>query len=541
MIRAYINATTKAVTRAVIPSDINTSIQFNNGKVLFVFDDAAISMYTDGLPAFVSKGATATLYTNGFLADGTNPDYCRWSELLEMYNAGLDIQCHTYNHYRLTEKTEEEIHADLLQQNAAFVENGLPSPQHLAYPEGLYNAAVKAAVSAYRKTARCSATYYNYINRGSDKLALTSYWLDATTAEMVANAKTYMDEAKLNKGAIIFSGHGVTAAGSSSSITTASLLEIIDYANTIGMDVINISQLYRLMMSNYIHPRTELSLTATETGAGVANIIIVTSEDTIVRVGGGAKMYTDAAGTLNETEELQLYAGQTTMYIRQATGAGYISIEHDRITQIREWASAVNAPSLGGDISLFVNLNYLSVAGQNTISGDITNKIKLTDLLVLGSNTLSGNVEGLVNLTYLRVSGSNTITGSIEGLTSLINLNTSGNNTLSGSISGLTLLQSCTIDGVLTTVTAPSVINIKGLSVLRIFQTTLTSSNVNQILADFWANKDEVKIRAERQIIINNAYSGAPSGQGLIDKANLQAYRTPNNEEEYALWTVTTR
>ena len=527
---------------SVVGAKTAQPLTFDNGKVIFDFDDSAISMYNEGLPAFQSKGATATLYTNGILADGTNPNYCRWPELLAMHNAGLDIQCHTYNHYRLTEKTEAEIHADLQQQNAAFVAGGLPAPQHLAFPEGLYNDVAKDAVSAYRKTARCSAPYYNYINRGSDKYALTSYWIENTTPEKVAIAKAYMDEVQAKKGVLMLSGHGVTATGEQDTITTAYLLELIDYANMIGIDIINVSQLYKLMMLNYVHPRTELTLTATGTGVGVATLIIVVSEDTIVKVGGGAKMYTDAAGTLNESEERQLYAGQSTIYIRQATEVGYISLEHDRITQIRVWSSAVNAPSLGGDISLFGNLNYINIGNQNTIEGSITDMVKLSDILVLGMNTLSGDISNLNSLANLRIEGANTVTGNVENLTNLKIFIMGGNYSIYGDLSVLTKLHYIGIFGSPKLLTISNVTNIKGLCTLMVFGIELTSTNVNQLLSDFWLNKDETKPIASRQILINgNAYSGAPTGQGLIDKAALQAYRSPNNDAQYALWTVSTR
>lgn len=543
MIRTITSCLTKSIKNTVIPgSKLNQSLLFDNGKLIINFDDSAISLYTDGLPVFISKGCTATCYTNGILAGGTNQDFCRWDELLEMYNAGLDIQCHTYGHIRLTEKTAEEIETDLLQQNQAFIAGGLPAPQHLAYPEGLYNAFVKTEVAKLRKTARCSAPYRNFINRGSDKFALTSYWIDASTAEKVTQAKVYMDETQSGKGALMLSAHGVTAAGSSSSVTTAHLEEIIDYARTIGMDIINISQLYRLMMRNYVHPTTDLTLTATGTGAGVATLTIVTSEDSVLRLSGGAKFYTDAAGTQGESETRQLYAGQSTVYIKCTSGTSILTIEHDRVTQIRGFVSITNAPSLGGDLSLFTNLNYLNITGQNTLSGSITNMVKLTFITVTGSNTLSGSVADLTLLTQLYVTGSNTLTGSVEGLTNILILNIGGNNTLSGSIAGLTTLRTVQIDGTLTQITVPNVTNIKGLHSLKMFQTMLTSANVNQILADFWLNKDEAKAGTTRYIgITGNAYSEAPTGQGLVDKANLQAYRSPNNDEAYALWTVTTR
>jgi hypothetical protein len=49
----------------------------------------------------------------------------------------------------------------------------------------------------------------------------------------------------------------------------------------------------------------------------------------------------------------------------------------------------------------------------------------------------------------------------------------------------------------------------------------LTSANVNQILADVWANR-AIQPTWVRNISLNNAGSGAPTGQGIVDKAALQ-------------------
>jgi hypothetical protein len=74
-------------------------------------------------------------------------------------------------------------------------------------------------------------------------------------------------------------------------------------------------------------------------------------------------------------------------------------------------------------------------------------------------------------------------------------------------------------------------------------QYTFTSENVNQILADVWANRDEAKPGAmNREIRVSgSASSGAPTGQGIIDKENLQKYRSPNQLPSRYVWTITTK
>jgi hypothetical protein len=72
----------------------------------------------------------------------------------------------------------------------------------------------------------------------------------------------------------------------------------------------------------------------------------------------------------------------------------------------------------------------------------------------------------------------------------------------------------------------------------------LPTALVNQIAADFWANRDYSKTYSDASRILDmslNPLSGAPSGQGITDIANLRLYRSPNNLPQYALWTVLTR
>lgn len=68
-----------------------------------------------------------------------------------------------------------------------------------------------------------------------------------------------------------------------------------------------------------------------------------------------------------------------------------------------------------------------------------------------------------------------------------------------------------------------------------------TSAQVNQLLADLWANRDLTGTQQSLRIIdLRFGASGSPTGQGIIDKAALQAYRSPGNNPAYSLWTINT-
>lgn len=107
---------------------------------------------------------------------------------------------------------------------------------------------------------------------------------------------------------------------------------------------------------------------------------------------------------------------------------------------------------------------------------------------------------------------------------------------LTGSMDGLTNLQFNQMwqDS---NVTITRFVNMTKLDYFRIEGRSYSSSIVNQLLADLWANKDT----AGRNYNFRQIYlSGTPTGQGISDKTNLQAYRTPNNDPTKDLWTIVT-
>ena len=228
----------------------------------------------------------------------------------------------------------------------------------------------------------------------------------------------------------------------------------------------------------------------------------------------------------------------------------------------------VGTSSFGGDISTMTGLTYLYIAGSNTLSGSVTNLTGLTYLLVNGSNTISGSVTNLTALTRIHVGGANTLSGSITNLTGLNWIYAYGSNSITGSINNLTNLTLLSIGSSSTTVSG-SLTNLTNMQVLAVYgpnctitgwedvathatglclmvhggNTVLTSAQVNAILAGFWTNRNATKPYSGtyRTITLNTVPgTGAPTGQGLIDKAALQAYRSPNDDSQYPVWTVLT-
>ena len=296
-----------------------------------------------------------------------------------------------------------------------------------------------------------------------------------------------------------------------------------------------------------------LNIVADGTGLAVATLNLRVSSDTTLTMIGNARFYSDAAGTLDESTSWLVTSGANrTRYIRCLAGTSLMTFSNHlnfirggngySVWYLPLWSKVANGPYIGGDISKFTNLTILSYSGTNTLSGDLSALTLLTDAYVYGGSVTFGNMATLTALKYLVTD--RPTAGDISGLTSLLQLalNNGAGNTCTGSIAGLVNLQSFGVQG-LGGITVPNVTNITGLCSINLGSGDhLEEALVNQILADFWANRDAAKPIATRSInIAGVAGSHAPSGQGIIDKAALQEYSSPTPPGTAELWTVTTR
>lgn len=252
-------------------------------------------------------------------------------------------------------------------------------------------------------------------------------------------------------------------------------------------------------------PSTNISftLTATGTGAGVSYLRLEVSEDITITLDGTAKFYDDAGGTVNEgTTRTVTYGAWRDFYLKCPYGTANLTFSNIlKVTQIRAWTGTTNCPSISGDLSRVINSTYFGITGNNTLSGDISNLLSITTILCYGNNTLTGDPKEWTLADTIDIRGSSTMAYS-------------------------------------------SFVKLKNLANITVHTTTtLTSANVNQLLADVKLNIDGYRSATDTRSINlqGSTSSGAPTGQGIADKAYLQAYRTPGNDSSKNLWTVTTR
>lgn len=221
---------------------------FDNGKVVISFDDIEDNQFSIAYPILQAQGIAATFYvvTDWF----GDPNKMTWANIIAMNVGGMDIQCHSNTHPDFTTLTALQITQQLTDVNNAFIANGLPVPQHLAYPMGAYNANVKLWVSALRQTARTvGAAGSISIGANYDKYELMAVNIDkqslSNDLDVILNDLVLC---KRNRYARIIYLHGVTVNGGVYSASVSDFNTIIDYAQGLGIDIITMSQLYALMI-----------------------------------------------------------------------------------------------------------------------------------------------------------------------------------------------------------------------------------------------------------------------------------------------------
>lgn len=129
------------------------------------FDDGFKTDYSEAFRLLRKKGVLGTTFT---VTDWIGrAGRLSVSDIHYMRSKGWDFQCHTHTHPHLPQLTEQEVRAEYEAVDAWFASQGLPTPEHHAYPYGEYQGANVIVgdyrISARRTGARLPSSYgYDY-------------------------------------------------------------------------------------------------------------------------------------------------------------------------------------------------------------------------------------------------------------------------------------------------------------------------------------------------------------------------------------------
>lgn len=185
--------------------------------------------------------------------------------------------------------------------------------------------------------------------------------------------------------------------------------------------------------------------------------------------------------------------------------------------------------------------NLESYAAGSLFTGDVSNLLNLKQICIATPNQMTGRINN-IDFEYIDCNGGAcTMTLDVTGMTKLWKLSSVNNgNIIMGNIDSSFIIEQISVNGA---VFIPQVLRFDIFPKLNTFYSIYvrTSAQVNQLLADLWANRDLTGTQQSLRIIdLRFGASGSPTGQGIIDKAALQAYRSPGNNPAYSLWTINT-
>lgn len=506
--------------------------EFDNGKILICLDDGYADNYTVAYPLFVEKGIPATFWIKTSFIGGV--DAMTWDNLVTMNNAGMDIQCHTQNYGVMTNDTKANIITDLEAAEDDFTNNGLPAPQHIAYPGGYFNDSVVDAVNDLRLTGR--GILSDNVNRKSGLYTLPSPSITVQPYRIEDD----LDEIKANKTARILYGHRVGETTTGLFVSVDSLEKIIDYGLSIGLDFITFSDLYDLMFymdiysatigddridiytNNKLTEQDSISLERSDDGgdtyseiaklsydnSGYSDTSLDTNTVYCYRARGfrgndslpfsreeitsTELTYTlTATGTGSGVAKLEWRAGEAvtlsvTGDARFYTDAAGTENESTSVTNnlpTNNLSTNTYIRLASGTAQLKVSRNsiiringYTAATNAPSLSGDI-GLLRALDLIhIAGLNSVSGDITKLTDLTYIKVEGSNTISGSVADLINLTYLYVKGDNTISGSLTNLVNLETIYVLG--DNELSGSITDIAGLTAITLYGANTVSGSI---------------------------------------------------------------
>lgn len=224
-------------------------------------DDGFISDYIYAYPRLRKKGYMLTSYIMANYPDQHLPYYASWSHWKMLHERGWDIQCHSFNHERLSTLTDAELREDMEKQDQGFIDAGLPIPDHHAVPFGDIRDEQANIILEYRKTLRAGmyrtehfdsnhdGAYNTYEQVKSRKFGVLGF--DMQTESQFENFKTQVDKAIENNGIFVWYFHMVLPDGDPQSmgIYISYLEKALDYIEESGIRVMTITEMYDYVTS----------------------------------------------------------------------------------------------------------------------------------------------------------------------------------------------------------------------------------------------------------------------------------------------------
>lgn len=181
-----------------------TPVGFNRALISLTFDDSYQDTYTYGLPLLQADGFDSTQFIITDLVGTAN--YMTVAEVQALNKDGQEVASHTVTHDDMTQETATQVTTEL-SQSQSTLEGWIGAPvTDMAYPYGMYNAAVQTATAKYYSGARGVEVGLNSKDSFNAMDIKVENIYDTTTTAQVAD---WVAQAQATKTWLVFVYHSV--------------------------------------------------------------------------------------------------------------------------------------------------------------------------------------------------------------------------------------------------------------------------------------------------------------------------------------------
>lgn len=240
---------TGATSTVVDITDLRLHDDVHEPGVIWTFDDARLSTYTQALAPLRDAEMIGTVFTATNLLGTTLSDgfaTMSLTQLQELKAAGWEIGSHSHTHVSLTSLTAAQLDDELRLSYDFLADNNLldGGVAHFAYPSGQFNTAVVKATLNYYQTARTTHGRNAEVPFVANRGRLTERAFEGTMT--AADAKVYLDRVNARGGVLIVMLHELEVGTPSTSYNwqASRFQEVVTYAQQLGLRNYRLDELY---------------------------------------------------------------------------------------------------------------------------------------------------------------------------------------------------------------------------------------------------------------------------------------------------------
>ncbi len=127
--------------------------------IILTFDDGYADAYYNAFPILQKYGFGGTFFIiTDYIIYG-NPNHATWEQIIEMHNAGMDIQSHSRSHPDLRGQPETELLWQILGSREAIEARMDKQVRFFCYPSGRYDANTIRVLQQYGYWAAVTTEY----------------------------------------------------------------------------------------------------------------------------------------------------------------------------------------------------------------------------------------------------------------------------------------------------------------------------------------------------------------------------------------------